>query len=183
MQLVFKPQNYLTLNIEKVTSRSILFQNLIIILLNMFFVTCIIVQILPSSENYNFFALYVFIAFVFTPFYLIINFIISLVYLIVMIFFHPTLKISHFFVVILTYNSLIFFGNSVGINLIFMFENSFVMFMVVLLTFITVVWASRVLFLGLLNFVGYSKKASLNFCIVLFLFNLVSFGGGFLINV
>ncbi|GLF89203.1 hypothetical protein Saga11_04620 [Bacillus safensis] len=183
MQLVFKPQKYLTLNLKRVTSRSILLQNFIIILLNMFFVTCIIVQILPSSESYNFFALYAFIAFIFTPFYLIINFIISLLYLLVMIFFHPTLKISRFFVVILTYNTLIFFSNSVGINLIFMFENSIVMVIVFLITFITVVWASRIMFLGLVNFVGYSKKASLNFCIVLFLFNLISFGGGFLVNV
>ncbi len=183
MQLFFYPKRYFSLNGENITSNAILIRNLLIILIGMFFVTRIVAQLLPSDESYNIFSLYAFISIILLPFYFIFNLIISLIYLLVLKYFHPTIKISKFYVMILTYNTFIFLINSISVNLIFLYEQFFVYLLIFMLSIVTNVWAGHILYWGLSSFTGFSRKVSLNFCIVLFCLNIILLVGGFLTNV
>ncbi len=83
---------------------------------------------------------------------------------------------------VLTYNTFMFFTNAVNVNTILLYDSTFVLILVIMLSILMNIWAGYILFWGLTSFTGYSKKVSLNFCISLFFLNIILLGVGFLIN-
>ena len=89
MNLWLNPSHYFSYNKETISNRSIIFRNLGLVLISMFFVTCILFQLLPDMMEGSLFVTFAFITAISVPFYFIFNFFISLLYLMVLIFFLP----------------------------------------------------------------------------------------------
>ncbi|AIM16706.1 hypothetical protein HW35_10905 [Bacillus sp. X1(2014)] len=183
MNLWLNPTHFFSQDKEVITNRSIILKNIIILIVGMFFVTCILYQMIPDVQNSNLFLTFAFITALSVPFYLIFNFFLSLVYLLVLIFFHPSLKISKFYTLILTYNTLNFLFSSIGVNLLFYYENNLTRIFIIGISLFINIWSLRILFAGLINFIGFSKKVSIVFCSTLFLLNLLLLIGGNFVNV
>lgn len=174
---------YLINDKKKRSSTVLFFYNIIGLSIGLIFITILIIDILDLSFGFGFFTSYLFFLILTTPFIIILNFCLAMLYLIFLIIFMPNLKISEFYIVILTFNTILFVNNTICSTLYLMNENNSSFILIVLLTLISSILSFLFLKSGLIHYVGFTKKVSLIFSIILLVLNLFLFLWGALIDV
>lgn len=174
---------YLLNDKKKRSPANIFFYNIIGLSIGLIFITILILDILDLSFGFGFFSSYLFFFILTTPFIVIMNFCLAMLYLIFLIMFMPNLKISEFFVVIFTFNTILFINNTFCSAFYLKNESNSAFILMMLLTLISSTVSFLFLKSGLNQYVGFTKKVSLTFSVILLALNLFLFFGGVLINV
>lgn len=172
---------YLSNNNEKRKPAQLFILNIVGTSIALVFIT--ILSSVVLDLDFGFLSTYLFFLIITTPIIVILNFCLAMFYLIFLIMFLPTVKISEFFVTIYIFNTIIFINNSICLTLYLMNENRLSYILVLILTLLSSFIGFLFLKSALNGYVGFTKKVSLIFSLILLILNITLFLGGTMIDV
>lgn len=164
---------------KNVTPNKLLFFNLFVLLFAMMFLELWVANVLDIHQPKKIIGFFLVATFITIPFYYIINFIFSVLLGIILVILKKDFSVLRLYTVVLSANSFIFLFNAATLYIIWI-NNAPQLFYTLTITLLLIVniLYIRILYFGLVNYVGVTKKISFIIAaIILFItFSTTSYG-------
>lgn len=150
--------------------------SLIFLIISPIITLCVFFLNNESIELSNIFFTTIFIYFLTFPFYLLITLSISMIIFFFLQFFVKDIKVSSFYVVMLTYFSLMLFFNAINLSLLLTYKNIFIISLLIFIISNTI--SIMVMYLGLKHYLKINNVLILIIIIISLILNIISFTMG-----